>query len=192
MLRVNTISSIIYVFQKYRAMIYRVCVLIINILITISLLVVCYKPSIIKSVKLKLLTQLEQYKMAQVVEQPNIDKILDILISIAKLQTYNQNLIIAKISYQNKTNQMTIVVNSQDLDIINQYTSAISKSLRNNAHVAMMQTVDNTAQDLLQNYYKESASQDITNLRDKDSDTINFDDSFVQDFSYTTIVKITL
>lgn len=173
-------------------MIYRVCLLIINILITISLLVVCYKPSIIKSVKLKLLTQLEQYKMAQVVEQPNIDKILDILISIAKLQTYNQNLIIAKISYQNKTNQMTIVVNSQDLDIINQYTSAISKSLRNNAHVAMIQTVDNTAQDLLQNYYKESASQDITNLRDKDSDTINFDDSFVQDFSYTTIVKITL
>ncbi len=173
-------------------MICRICLLIINILITISLLVVCYKPSVIKGVKLKLLTQLEQYKMAKVAEQPNIDKILDILISIAKLQTYNQNLIIAKISYQTKSNQMTIIANSQDLDIINEYTSAIGKSLRNNAHVAMIQTVDNSAQDLLQNYYKESASQDITNLRDKDSDTINFDDNFAQDFSYTTIIKITL
>ena len=173
-------------------MIYRVSILIVNILIYIILLAVYYKPDVVRSIKLRLLAEVDQYKMAKAIENSNIDKILHILISVAKLQTYNQNLLISKISYQDIHNQIIIVANSQDLDTIHQYVASLDQSLTNNAYIALIQTVDNTEQDLLQHYYQEDPNKDIKDFHDQDASLANIASSFDHDFSYTTVIKITI
>ena len=172
--------------------IFRVHILVINILITVSLLAIYYKPDIVQILRFKFLHDLKQQRLVKSLKNENLKQIMGILIALSKSQLYPNNLVLGKINYNDQQNQMQVMINSQSLEIIDNYLLAMRQSLGATAYISMVQTVDNTHQDLLRNYLTNHKNQNAQALSDHDDEIVASSNNLDRDFNYTTTFKIVL
>ena len=177
-------------------MAYRYIVFIFNLLLLVGLLCVYYKPYIVMMIKHRLKNDLYQQRVLDVSDVSNFRQVLDILISLAKVQIYKNSILITKINYNDQSNQMEVVINSQDLDNLLNYISALKVSVsKQNGYISDLSTFDNNQPEIFQDYlkhYPKYRQIDNTIQKHIDKQSDGDVDSFAADFSYTANLKINL